>query len=159
MVVDQVERRAAAGAEHREVHLRDLAAVAHRAVGDEARGAAHFQPGGEDLAAGGDALLAARVDDQHAAGRDALDRLALRVLGIVERAQLVDVLARRDVADGERLTHQVAARGLGQAVDPLQVDVAQAALEHLGAERRGADAAQALECLGFQCHAWCLLLE
>ena len=83
--------------------------VAHGPVGDEPRRAAHLEARRQDLPARGDTSLATAVDDEHVARRDALDTLALRVLGVLEDADVVEVLARRDVAHRERGADQIAA--------------------------------------------------
>jgi hypothetical protein len=145
VVLDQVERRAAARAIDREVHLRDRAAVAHWAVGDESCRAAFLQPRRQDLPAGRDARLAAAIEHEHGSGRRTLDRLALRMIRVFECAQLVEVFARRDIAHRERRSDEVAARRSRQPRHALHADVAESALEELRAERRGARLAQALD--------------
>jgi hypothetical protein len=65
---------------------------------------------------------------------------------IVEGTDLVEVLARRDVAHREGRADEIAAARSGQAADALQVDIAKAALEELRAERGDADVAQLLAC-------------
>ena len=152
VVVDEVERRASAGAVDREIHRRDGAAVAHRSVGDEPRRAAHLEARRQDLAARGDAGFAAAVEHQHVPGRHALDGLALRMLGVLEALMLVEVLARRDVAHRERGADQIAAGGLRQPRDALDEDVAKAALEKLRAQRGDADVAQLLQRFGLDAH-------
>ena len=147
MVVDQVQGRAATGAVHREVHLADGTAVAHWAVGNQAGRAAHHQAGGEDLPAGRHTRFTAAVDHQHMAGRHAFDAFALRVVGVVEGADLVQVFPRRDVAHGEGGADQVATRWVGQACDALDEDVAETALEQLRAKRGDADMAQQPQCV------------
>src|SRR6185369_6621498 len=82
----------------------------------------------------GGAAVAPAIAHQHLAGRRGLDRLPLRVLGIGEDADMVEILARRDVAEGERLAdHRRFDRG--QRPDALQVDVAETAFEQLRRER------------------------
>ena len=50
----------------------------------------------------------AAVDHEHRAGRALLDRLALRMGAVLKHRDRVEVFARRDVAQGERLAHHVA---------------------------------------------------
>jgi hypothetical protein len=70
-------------------------------------------------------------------GRARLDRLALRVAAALERANLVDVLARRDVAQRKRFPNHTRRRTI-QEEDPLNEGVAQSTLEqHRGERCRG----------------------
>src|SRR5207245_4450887 len=108
VVVDQVQRRAAARAIDGKVHLGNGPAVAYGSVGDEARGPADLEPRREYLATRGDALFAAAIDHQHMALGHALDALALRMVRIVECTDLIEVLARRDVAHREGRTDEIA---------------------------------------------------
>ena len=90
--------------------LRDLGRVAEAAIGDDARDAALHQPRDQDGAGRGGARILAAVDHQHRAGRAFLDRLALRMGAVLEDAERVEVLARRDVAQREGLADHVAER-------------------------------------------------
>ena len=74
--------------------------------------------------------------------RDALDAFALRVLRIFKPANLVEILARRNIARSERQTDKIARRRIGQANHALDEHIAKAALEQLRTERCRADAAQ-----------------
>jgi hypothetical protein len=64
------------------------------------------------------------------------------MIRIVERAQLVDVLSRRNVAQGVGRADKIAARGSRQPFDSLDEHVAKATFEQLRAECRGADPAK-----------------
>ena len=99
----QVGRRRRAVVIGRDVELRDLRRIAKAAVGDDAGDAAHHQPRDQDRAGGGRARVLAAVDHQHGAGRALLDGLALRMRAVLEHADRVQVLARRDVAQREGL--------------------------------------------------------
>ncbi len=140
----QVQRRAGARGIHRKRHGRDRVAVAQAAVGDHAGGAAHFESLEQDAAGRRGAGVLPAIHHQHAARRNHLDPLALRMLGILEYADMVEVLARRNVAQRERLADHVGA-GLAHAAHALEKDVAKAALEKLRGERRGAGAPELLE--------------
>ena len=67
-------------------------------------GAAHHEARDQDVAAGGRGRVAPRVHHQHLPGRAGLDCLALRMPAALEGAELVEVLARRDVAQRVGLT-------------------------------------------------------
>jgi hypothetical protein len=73
--------------------------------------------------------------------RDGFDRLALRMLAILEDAHDVDVLARGNIAQGECRADHAPAAG-GQPVHILHEGVAQTPRHQLGGERRRADARQ-----------------
>jgi hypothetical protein len=119
-----------AGAEDRQRHLRDRGGVAHAAVGDHAGGAADQQAGRRISPA-----EAARASPRQSitstlpAGAFS-DRLALRVLGIGEDADMVEVLAGGDVAQRVGRADHVAPV-IAEAPDTLDVGVAQPALEQL----------------------------
>ena len=144
----QVQRRAAARAVHREVHLRDRAAVAHRAVGHEARRAAHLEPRREDLRRPR-RRASRRGNRAPARGRAARSRSPLRCGWFGSSKALI--WSRSSRAGMLRIVNagptRLPPRRLGQARDALDVHVAEAALEELRAQRRDADVAQAL--------AWC----
>ena len=75
--------------------------------------------------------------DHHRAGRDGLDRVALRVARVLEDVDRVDVLAGGDVAEREgRAGHAAGVRV--ERTDALDEDVAEAALEQHRGERRRA---------------------
>jgi hypothetical protein len=69
------------------------------------------------------------------------------MVGILESAQLIEVLARGNVAQGECGSHEI--RGAGQGFDErgyaLHEHIAQAVLQELGGERRRADVSKLLE--------------
>ena len=98
MMLDQVGRRRAALAIGREGELRDLGRIPQAPVADHAGGAADHHARHQDAAGRRDARVAAAVHHQHAAGRNVLDGLALRVGAVGEHVERVDVLARRNVA-------------------------------------------------------------
>ena len=76
-----------------------------------------------------------------------------RICGLSKLARLVEVFARRDVAQREGLAHHVGAAG-AQRVHVLQKLVAQATLEEGGAECGGADFGQQGAGGGVQCHGF-----
>ena len=126
----------------RDVDLLEAGPVADRAVGDDARRAARVHPRGQDVAERARADLVARVDHQHVAGPDRLDRDALHVGPVVEVGLERQVLAHRDIAQGEGVADHPQ---LGAHRDEAgQEGVAQAALEQLAGQRGGADPAQGL---------------
>ncbi len=81
------------------------------------------------------------------AGRAILDRAPLRVLRALEHPQMIEVLPRRDVAQGEGLADHALAL---QAQRPhiLDEDVAEAALEQSGGQRRGRNPLEFLAIFG-----------
>src|SRR5215467_3932916 len=133
----QIEGRAAPGTEYWKIHRCDRLAVAQSAIGDNAGGAAHLEPREQNTAAGCCAGIAAAIHDQDLTRRHGLDRLALRVLRIFENADHVEVLPRRDVAQGESFADENGSRP-AHALHALYEHVAQAALEQLRGQRRGA---------------------
>src|SRR5450631_120840 len=164
MVDRQVQGRARAGAEYREIHPGDRVTVAQPAVGHHAGYAAHLHAREQNAAGGCRARVAPAIHHQHLPMWDDLDRLALRVLRIFEHPDMVEVLARRNVAQRERLADKIVARlahwstfarrapvfALGaarraHAVHALQIDIAQSALEQLRRQRRGAGALELLQ--------------
>ena len=122
--------------------LADLGRVPERAVGHEAGGLPRLQPGEEDPAGRGRLGLVAAVHDEHVAGRDLLDRRALRVVVVLEDLERVDVLPRGDVPQREGGTGHPMVR---ERLDALQEDVAQPAREQLRRDRGGADLLQELQ--------------
>ena len=117
--------------------LGDLGRIAEAAVGDHARRAAHHQARHQDRARRCGARVLAAVDDEHGAGRAVLDGLALRMRAILEHADGVEILARRDVAQREGL----ADHRLGVRIERMHVLdelIAQAALVERRAQRRRA---------------------
>ena len=147
VMLREIERRARARAEERQADVADRAAVAHAAVRHHARDAAHFQAHREDRSGRCNRAVAATVLHEHAAGRRAFHRLALRMIGVLEHADVIEVFARRDIAQRERRADEVrrTRRRLDERRDALQEHVAQAALEELRRERRGADVAKLFE--------------
>ena len=121
--------------------LGDVGDVAHAAVGHHAADAALGQAGHQDVAARGGADIAPAVGHQHGAGRALLDRAPLRMV-IAVLARAVQVLARRDVAQGVGLADHDRAGIVVEPRDAQQEGVAQAPLEQLGRERRGAGLGQ-----------------
>ena len=90
----------------------------------------------QDVAAGGGGGVAARIHHQHVAGRAGLDRLALRVAAALEGAELVEVLARRDVTQRVGLADHPRRLAVQQE-DALDEHVAEAALEEHRGQRGG----------------------
>ena len=127
----------------REGQFRDLVGIAEAAIGDDAGDAALHQARDEDAAGGSRARVLAAIDHHHRPGRAILDRLALRMGAILEDGKLIQILARRDVAEREGLADHGACAGIERA-DILDELVAQAALEQGGAERGDGDRAQLL---------------
>ena len=117
-------------------------AVAVGAVGHDAGGAAALQPGGENGAQGAGAGVAAGVDHEHVAGLHLFDGDALRVGEVVHRA-VVQILARRDVAQGEgRPGHAAVGPQRRHAVHE---GVAQPVFPEHGGQRGGARRVQQCE--------------
>ncbi len=102
----QIGRRARAVVIGGEAELGDLGRIAKAAIGDDAGDAALHQPRHQDGAGGGGAGILAAVHHQHRAGRAILDRLALRMGAVAKHVDLVEVLARRHVAQREGLADQ-----------------------------------------------------
>jgi hypothetical protein len=119
----------------------DIGRVAKAAIGDDAGGAAHLHPRDQDIAGRGGAPVLARVDDHDVSRRDLLDGLALRMRAVFEDAEMIEVLARRDVAQGIGLPDHARRVGIEQP-DILQEDVAETLLEERRGEGRGADLGQ-----------------
>ncbi|WP_456316694.1 hypothetical protein [Teichococcus aestuarii] len=80
-----------------------------------------------------------------------LHRLALRVGAVAEHVELVEVLARRHVAQREGLPHH-ALRHRAQRLHALDHLAAEAALEQRGGQGGGADLLQLVAGLGAQGH-------
>jgi hypothetical protein len=120
-----------------EVQGGDGRGVAQGSVGDQAGRAPDHQAGGQDVAQGGRAELAAGVDDQHLVRADGLDRDPLGVGPVVVLDLEVQVLAGRDVAQGEGVAHHPPVRP--QRPDPGHERVAEAELEQLAGEAGGGD--------------------
>ena len=145
VMLRQVEQCARPRAEHWKRHLADRPGVADAAITDKAGHAALHQPGYQDLPGAGRSCIAAAVDHQHVALRCDLDRLALGMFGIGEHRDIVQVLARRDVPQGECGTDQVAVI-MAQRPDTLHERVAQPTLEQLRGQGCGACEVQPLGC-------------
>src|SRR5205814_8325904 len=103
--------------------------LAHGSVGHQTRSTADHEPRRENVTAGRDTLLTAAIDHKYVCGRDTLDAPALWVLGIFKCAELVEILARRDIAHCECWTDKIADRRIGQASHTLNEHIAIAALE------------------------------
>ena len=115
----------------REGKLRDLRAVAEAAVGDDSRDAPLHQPREQDAARGGRRGVAAAVDHEDGAGRAFLDALALRVAAVLEDTEMIEILARRDVAQRVGRADHARARP-GSRARSRDEQVAEAALEQNG---------------------------
>ena len=102
----QVGRRARAVVIGGKAELCDLGGIAKAAVGDDAGDAALHQPRHQDGAGGRRAGILAAVHHQHRAGRAILDRLALRMGAVAKHVDLVEILARRHVAQRKGLADQ-----------------------------------------------------
>src|SRR5262249_3196758 len=115
--------------------------IAKAAVSDYAGAAALHQSRHQDRAGGGSPRIFAAVHDQHRAGRTILDRLALRMGTVAEHVDLVEVLARRHVAQREGFADQ---RRLvrAQRTNVLDHLNTEAALEQCGGHRRGGNRLQ-----------------
>ena len=110
-MVDRLVRRGVGRpGKGRQAGLGDGRRVAEGPVGHDAGRATHFHSRRQDCAQAAGALVAARVDDQHVVRADPLHGDALRIGQIINRAGPVEVLARRNVAQGERLAHHPLAR-------------------------------------------------
>jgi hypothetical protein len=150
VMLREVQRRAGAGTEHRELcHVADRSRIADAAITDQAGDAAHHQTHRKDLARESGACVAAAVDHQHMCFRRDLDCLALRVLRIGEHAHIIDILARGDVAQGESRPNQIA-RISAEWPHALHECIAQAALEQLRGQGCGADQAKSVDRLAGQ---------
>ena len=108
-------------------------AVAKAAVGHHARRAAHHQPGDQDIAGRGRGGILAGCPSPERTRRTRFDGVALRVVGVAEFDQLVAILARGHVAQGEGGADHVAAlaRHRAHVLDHL---IAQAAFEKRGGQ-------------------------
>ena len=125
VVLDEVGDRARALRVDGDAEPLDLRRVSERAVGDDAADSPGLRPREQDPARGRGPRLVAAVHHEDVAGRDVLDRLALRVVVVLEDVERVDVLAGGDVPEREGGTgHPVRRDG----PDALQEDVAQPAL-------------------------------
>jgi hypothetical protein len=116
-VVDQPEHgRVRCLVVGRHLELCERGAVTRSAVRDDARRAARERAGGEDVSDRACAGVPARIDHEHLAGAQCLDRALLRVqLGGVGVAH---VLAQRDVAQRVGIPEQPEVRpGGAQAAD------------------------------------------
>jgi hypothetical protein len=143
VMADQVRRRGRMGVVGREWEVRDLRRVAKPAIGDDAGAAALPESGEQDAAGRGGRTVLAAVDDEDGARRALLDPLALRVRAVFEDAQMVEILPGRDVAQRiGRADHRRRVRV--DAVNALDVGVAEPALEQRRGEGGGRDGAQAL---------------
>ena len=103
--------------------------------------AALHQPRHQDRAGRRGARILAAVHHQHRAGRTILDRLALRMGAVAEHVDLVEILARRHVAQREGLADQRRLIGTERmhVLDHLD---AKAALEQRGGDGGGGDGLQ-----------------
>jgi hypothetical protein len=84
----------------------DFGSVAKTAIGDDAGDTALHQPRHQDGAGGRGAGVLAAVHHQHRAGRAIFHRLALRMGAVAKHLELVEVLARRHVAQRKGLADQ-----------------------------------------------------
>src|SRR5260221_669282 len=94
----EARRRGDDVAEDRQRHLFELAALAHRPIGDDPGAAARQQPRDQYVAERAGPRLALRVDHEHGARRDILDRDALRVVRPGDAGRRREILARRNEA-------------------------------------------------------------
>src|SRR6516165_5752894 len=121
--------------------LCDFARVVKAAVGDDTGTAPLHQPRHKDRAGGRRTRILAAVHDKHCAGRALLHCLALGMGAVAKDIELVEVLARRHVAQREGLTDHgrlIGAQGMGvlNALD------AKTALEQRGRDGGGRDGFQ-----------------
>ncbi len=94
------------------------------------------------------AALATAVHHEHVAGRDGLDRLALRVVVVLVDVERVEVLAGRDVAQREGGAGHPRFR---QRLQPVQERVPEAPCEQLRADRGRAGLLEELQ-RAVRCH-------
>ncbi len=138
VMLDQIGRRRRMRMIGREGRCRDLRRVAKAAVGDDAGGTALPQPRQQNVAGRGRGMITPAVDDEDMAGRALLDALALRMVAVFEHAEMVEVLARRDIAQRIGRPDHVRHGAALNAMDAGDEGVAEAALEqHRGQRRRG----------------------
>ena len=130
MMDGEIERRAAARAEHRKIHRRNCDAVAQSSIGHDSGRAAHLEAADQDASSGSSALIATAVHDQHLAGRYGLNRLALGMLRILEHAHDIQIFSRRNVTQREGLADH-RRTGPTHAPHALYEDIAKTALEQL----------------------------
>ena len=124
----QIQGSASTRAIHRKVHLPDGFAIAQTAVGYHAGHSSHLEPHEKDISAGRGTRIAPAVHHQHLTRGNGLHRLALRMLGVFEDAQLIQILASGNVSQRKRFADQIAARR-AHATHILDKDVAKPALE------------------------------
>lgn len=141
MMLRQIQRRTRAGTPDRQTQFRDRATVAHRAIRHHAGDAALGQTQRENRTHRRDRALATAVLHQYAARRRRFNGFALRMIRVLKHANVVDILAGRDVAQRERRADHVGRAGcrFDEWRDALQEYVAQAALEQLRGQRGRAD--------------------
>jgi hypothetical protein len=87
-------------------------------------------------------MIAPAVDDEDMAGRAFLDALALRVAAVFEHAEMVEILARRDIAQRIGRADHVRHVAALDAVDAGDESVAEAPLEQHRSQRRRRDRLQ-----------------
>ncbi|MNL38352.1 hypothetical protein D3C87_1605570 [compost metagenome] len=123
----------------RDVQRTDRRGIAEAAIGDDAGDPADHQPRDENVTGGCGARVLAAVHHQNVPGRAVLHRDALRVVRIAELAQLIAVLASRNIAQRVGRADHVDALGPDR-MHPLDDLIAQAALEQgssKGCDRNG----------------------
>src|SRR5947208_6977063 len=118
--------------------FRDIRRIAKTAVSYHARYGSLHQARDEERAGGGRARVLSAIDDQHRTGWTLFHGLSLRVLSIAEHADRVEILARRDIPQRERLAHHRSGLRV-ERMHILDVLIAQAALEQRGRQCGGAD--------------------
>ena len=119
----------------------DLGRIAKAPIGDDASDAALHQPGHQYRARGRRAGILAAVHHQHRTWRTILDCPALRMASIAKHIDLVEVFARRHVAQRESFADQyrlVRAERM-HILDHLD---SKTALEERGRDRCGRDGLQ-----------------
>ena len=136
MVLDQVGR----GGRRRVIGGKrqpgDIGRVAEAAIGDYSGDAALPQSRHQDAAGRCGGGIAPAVDHEDMPGRALLDALALRVAAVGEHAEMVEVLARRNIA--HRIGRPDHARGVRiDRPHALHEGVAEATLEQNRRQRCG----------------------
>src|ERR1700683_4692727 len=125
----------------RHCKLGDVVRIAKAAIRDHTRRATHHQSGNQNSAGGCRAGIAAAIDNEYRAGRAFVDPLALRMIAILKDLDLVEILARRDVAQRDSLSNHRQRLRI-ERINILNHLVTKTALEKRGCQRGCADLLQ-----------------
>src|SRR5690606_15469797 len=116
-------RRCACG-KNRHIESDDSVQVPHSTIGDQTGDAAALKSSGQNVTNRRGSPLASGIDDEHGTRSNRLNGQPLRVAGVVENIENVQVLPGRDISKGECFPNQASAAGIKPSW-PLKVTVAE----------------------------------